>query len=428
MAIISERLDNFEQILASQSGQGHDSCAALIRDIDYRVCRFIENNAHLSTINDELEVSSQFVNYLQMAVSEIVAGKYFDLESKVNSNHGQIDSVKNEIMHHISSTVDNFATDLGNFETQVEGRVGELGVRLDSLFQTVNSISRDSPSLTHPVNHDKHSLLLVSGHIPPPKFNQELETADNFLHELELYFKQKKVHPDERLLHLSFIFKGNDELELWWLRTKLIATNWDGFIHDFTQMYGSDSDKAGALEKLYSRRQKEGEPFQKFALEMEVQYIKVNGTDSINDNIISFISERALPSLRSHLLSAHAPSVCDLIKLAKKIESSVPVSSTPNPSSSPPQKSVDKHNSQPPRKHNNNLQTNSNSNYKGSRPWHCTYCNGDYHTIQYCKVRMADEANAKSQSQQSAPPAKIANATNNANANTKPNSGNVKKQ
>jgi hypothetical protein len=423
MTSMHVRLNSFEQLLASRTDL--ETITARITSIEDRVLGFIKHNTHISTIENHLELSSDFSNYLNSTIPKAVAGKICDLESKLNSCHGQINTVRDEITHHVSNSFDNFTTNLGNLHGEVEGRFADIGVRLDSLLQQVNLISsQDSTPNLHPVTTDKSNLVIVSGHIPPPKFNQDLETASNFLHELELYFKQKKVHQDERLLHLSSIFKGNDELELWWLRTKLIVGNWEGFIDHFTQMFGSLSDKASALERLYSRRQKEGEPFQKFALEMELQYLKVNGSESVDGDekiIINFISERALPAIRSHLLSANASSIYDLIQLARKIELSHPAPVPNNSISSPTQKPVS--NEPKPTQTPRNKFNGTNAR----KPFRCNNCNGifyNFHDITSCTKPNAREAHTP-QSQSSNP--------KNTNIGSTPktkshNPGNEKKQ
>lgn len=96
-------------------------------------------------------------------------------------------------------------------------------------------------------------------------------------------------------------------MNLWWQRTKVQVANWDEFQLHFMKMFGSTDDHDAALEKLLCRRQRRGEPFNQFAMEMELQYIKLHRQEDYNaKKIIKFISERALPHLRPHLLGSNA--------------------------------------------------------------------------------------------------------------------------
>ncbi|CAL8087458.1 unnamed protein product [Orchesella dallaii] len=166
--------------------------------------------------------------------------------------------------------------------------------------------------------------------IPPPRFNPDHNTADFFLDELKEYFEYSNIAPEDRLCHLSSVFGKEKELNLWWQRTKLQVTSWDGFCHHFMKMYGSTSDYTASLEKLLRRRQQPHESFKTFALEMELSYRKLHreNTPEINQTIIEFISERALPSIKPHLLGCHAKDIYELIQFAQKLEPTV--SSTSN--------------------------------------------------------------------------------------------------
>jgi hypothetical protein len=86
--------------------------------------------------------------------------------------------------------------------------------------------------------------------------------------------------------------------------------------------YGSESEKNSTLEKLLLRRQTEQESFQKFAFEMDLMYRKVYNmdTDDNTSEILSFISERALPTLKPHLLAYHAKDLYELVLYGSKIE------------------------------------------------------------------------------------------------------------
>jgi hypothetical protein len=72
--------------------------------------------------------------------------------------------------------------------------------------------------------------------------------------------------------------------------------------------YGSESEKNNTLEKLLLRRQTVHESFQKFAFEMDLMFRKVYNLDTESNTpmIMYFMSERALPNLKPHLLEYSA--------------------------------------------------------------------------------------------------------------------------
>jgi hypothetical protein len=107
---------------------------------------------------------------------------------------------------------------------------------------------------------------------------------------------------------LSPIFKKDLEPALWWKK-------------HFLGFYGSESEKNSTLEKLLLRRQSEQESFQNFAFKMYLMYRKVYNmdTDDNTPEILSFISERALSTLKPHLLAYHAKDLYELVLYGSKI-------------------------------------------------------------------------------------------------------------
>lgn len=195
----------------------------------------------------------------------------------------------------------------------------------------------DNHTKFSPTKHVKHHVLspppqrnyVPRANIQPPKFNPDHNTADFFLEELNEYFEYSGVAPEDRLCHLISVFSKEKELNLWWQRTKLQVSNWDEFCDHFMKMYGSTSDYTASLEKLLRRRQQQNESFRTFALEMELAYRKLHRDNNpeINKTIIDFISERALPSLKPHLLGCHAQDIYELIQFAQKLEHTVTTTS-----------------------------------------------------------------------------------------------------
>lgn len=142
------------------------------------------------------------------------------------------------------------------------------------------------------------------------------------MEKLTHYLEQKGVAITDRLCHLSTIFSTNKEVNLWWQRTKLQISSWEEFTFHFLSTYGTPEDHHAALEKLYRRRQRETEPFLHFAMEIELQYLKLHRDTQTLDShsILQFIAERSLPYLKPHLLGCSAKNLYELIRLAQKIE------------------------------------------------------------------------------------------------------------
>jgi hypothetical protein len=121
---------------------------------------------------------------------------------------------------------------------------------------------------------------------------------------------------------LSPIFNQDPDQSLWWKRARMVAKSWETFKQHFRAFYGSDSDKCSALEKLLLRRQRDNESFQTFAFGMDLMYRKVHNLQSdVNvKEVLSFISERALPTLKPHLLAYQAKDLYELVLYGSKIE------------------------------------------------------------------------------------------------------------
>jgi len=204
----------------------------------------------------------------------------------------------------------------------------DLKVNFVPMFTSADQTITESPPRVDPVTsmHDTsvHNLLYkFGGHakIPVPKFDPNLDLASQFLDDLEVYMKQLRLAPDDWISQLSLVFSKNSTQALWWKRTRILVKSWLEFKTQFLEMYGSITDSNAALEKLVLKRQTVGQPFETFALETELQYLRVHPkADRDSKDIISFISQRALPELRANLLGCNAQNIYDLIKLAQKIE------------------------------------------------------------------------------------------------------------
>lgn len=272
-------------------------------------------------------------------------------------------------------------------------------IPINPMMQTQSSSS--GPVLFHSV-----------GNIPPPKFNPNIDSAENFLKELENHMERKRFIRKDWILSLPAVFNQDSNQALWWQRTKLFAHTWDEFKQHFITMYASDSDVHAALEKLLLRRQKEDEPFQKFAFEMDLQYRKVHRmtTNTKEAEIITFISERALPYLKANILGSSATTVVDLINYASKIERPVQDRSHHNSikfkSWQKADKKVESHQANsansarktPPPSNNRQQQRQPQQQVAPSaqqaRPKVCTYCpHLNNHTTQNCRRRPPQQVN-----------------------------------
>jgi hypothetical protein len=192
------------------------------------------------------------------------------------------------------------------------------------VFKPVESlpITHVPSSIQHPFLPNTPIIFQSGGSIPMPKFNSKLETAEHFLSELEMYMRRKRCPPEDWTLMLSPIFNQDPDQSLWWKRARMVAKTWELFKEHFRAFYGSESDRCSALEKLLLRRQRENETFQTFAFEMDLMYRKVyNLSSDVNvKEVLTFISERALPTLKPHLLAFQAKDLYALVLYGSKIE------------------------------------------------------------------------------------------------------------
>jgi hypothetical protein len=251
-----------------------------------------------------------------------------------------------------------------------------------------NNVSLSLPGTPH--THGATATTTTSqiiyqavGNIPPPKFFPHVETAENFLLELDSYMRRKRLAPEDWILLLPSVFSTDKTQSVWWQRTKLIAKTWDDFKQHFILMYGSDSDKLNSLEKLLNRRQHENEDFQTFAFEMDMQYRKVYlpAPSSNESEILQFISERSLPFMRVPLMGCGAKSLIDLINFANKIHPPPPPQQQIKPkhnnnsvrvASTKEEKKEDKtSSSSSPSTNKNNKKSN---NINNRRTFTCEYC------------------------------------------------------
>jgi len=104
----------------------------------------------------------------------------------------------------------------------------------------------------------------------------------------------------------------------------MVEKTWDDFKSHFNSFYGSDVNKHSTIEKLLNCRQCQEESFQRFAFEMDFMFRKVYGIEESENSrdILSFISERALPSLKPHLLGCSATTLYELVQFGAKLEPS----------------------------------------------------------------------------------------------------------
>ncbi|OXA54334.1 Activity-regulated cytoskeleton-associated protein [Folsomia candida] len=210
---------------------------------------------------------------------------------------------------------------------------------LDETFSSDSSHPYQPETSTHGNTVVFHS----GGNLPVPKFVAALDSPENFMRELELYMKRKRVMSDDWVLMLPSIFNQDKDQNLWWQSTKLSVSNWSDFRNAFMLMYGSTMTKHQSLERLLNRRQRVGESFSTFAFEMNMAYRKIFELSPDADvlPILQFIAERALPHLKSHLLSCRSANLVEMVNFGKLFESEKVKSyssnhATTSHSSSPP--------------------------------------------------------------------------------------------
>ncbi|OXA37223.1 Activity-regulated cytoskeleton-associated protein [Folsomia candida] len=233
------------------------------------------------------------------------------------------------------------------------------GKGMDETFSSDTTIPYQPETSAHGNTVVFHS----GGNLPVPKFVPHLDSPENFMRELELYMKRKRVMSEDWVLMLPTIFNQDKHQSLWWQSTKLSVSSWLDFKHEFFRMYGSTVNKHQALERLLNRRQRHSEPFSTFAFEMNMAYRKIfePSPDADVIPILQFIAERALPHLKSHLLSCRSSNF-EMVNFGKLFESERAQSyssnkvttshSAPNSSSSP-------------KPHSSKPSTSSNSDHRG---------------------------------------------------------------
>jgi hypothetical protein len=160
------------------------------------------------------------------------------------------------------------------------------------------------------------------GNIPLPKFDPKLDTAENFLSELEVYMRRKRIPLEDWVLMLSPIFNHNPKQILWWRRTRMVVKSWSDFVNHFRGFFASRSEMHSSLENLLTRRQQTSASFETFAFEMDLMYRKVYNLHNEDNSkeILSFIAERSLPQLKPHLLACNATDIYELVQFGAKLE------------------------------------------------------------------------------------------------------------
>jgi len=271
--------------------------------------------------------------------------KVLDIETVVSKHTAELDEIKGKFVSLYDLVqANNARREASSVEVgQVVGSPGETPVRLESVAPVSNLIETPVRPV-HPViqipppiqsfayPHSFTSstpvpiIYQAAGNVPLPKFNPQLDTAENFISDIQIYMKRKRFAPDDHVLMLTPIFDQDKSQLLWWKHAKTVVNTWDDFKAHFLSMYGNEEDRHAALEKLLMRRQTEKETFQKFAFEMDLQYRKIYkiSNNEFQKEILNFISERASVSLKPHLLGCNAPDLYALIRFATKIEVPVP--------------------------------------------------------------------------------------------------------
>jgi hypothetical protein len=89
-----------------------------------------------------------------------------------------------------------------------------------------NSTPNASPAPFTESDSIAHQTLIIfqfGCNIPAPIFHPKLETADNFIRELEMYLRRKRNPYEEWTLMVSPIFNKDVDQALWWKRAKMVV-------------------------------------------------------------------------------------------------------------------------------------------------------------------------------------------------------------
>lgn len=305
-----------------------------------------QHSSGLQTITTDLSSVKQMVQELPPELLENINTTSAGLKHHIQRSQKQHNEIVNELKL------------LSDFETDIEDFInGQKFTQpfIDSLLKIVQSrfnldsshprVHSTTPHTSIPKNqHEtekmpptspsfmsartynsperKHSSATIPPSInaPPPRFNPEHDIPEFFLEELNQYLYNRGVPENDRMNHLQSIFSKERELNLWWQRTRLQVSSWKEFCSHFLKMFGTPSDYTSSLEKLLARRQKPNEKFSTFAMEMELNYLKLHRNQQVDQNtLLTFISERALSWMVPHLLECNAHDIYELIQFASRI-------------------------------------------------------------------------------------------------------------
>ena len=299
----------------------------------------VEINNSMRQVENKL--STAIINEISVTKDSIIS----DLENKI-ANHfssesfltGVNEAAANEIKDYFSTpefknNIEHTITrEIGNFFASEAYKNNQASILKSSITEYLSQ----NPPPTHEASFRTYTTPLESpdrnntqapyiihsqANVPIPMFNPNIDDATQFISEVETYMQQKRIPTGEWLTQLNTVFQKNDKQLLWWKRTKFVISTWDEFCSNFKQFYGTEGDRDKALSNLVLKTQKPNESFETFALETELQYLRLfPEKKSKPKDALEFISERALPHLKPHLLGANCANIYDLIKFGNKID------------------------------------------------------------------------------------------------------------
>ena len=311
---LAELTRDFSRRIERCELKGPDNLLPVVRDhVDTRI-------GHLSRIMDENEKKLSEKFKADDGKNRVIFDNIHKLISGLNHEHAflrqeveeyffRLDELNKEISRQNTEILQISQQSRAHFSSSP---VGQLNATNGGGLNNTSGSPAAGPIILHS----------GGGNVPMPKFNSKLDTAETFLLELESYMKRRRYPEEDWVVCLSPVFNQDESQTLWWKRSKLFIKTWMEFKENFMAMYGCRENKHFSMEQLLRRRQRQDEPFQKFAFEMDLQYRKVNGInyDVGKEEVLSFISERSLPSIKAHLLGCGAKDIYELVRFAEKVE------------------------------------------------------------------------------------------------------------
>ena len=162
------------------------------------------------------------------------------------------------------STINAF---LNNAETASDSQAGAPEATLSTSTNTGNVITVFTPNNS----------------VKPPVFKSREQTADSYLHSVELYLISQG-HPNDKWLSLvpTLLSKEN---KLWWDLNRDVIKSWKDFKALFIKKNDTVAHRQERARILYSRQQKSTEPVDSYVYDMISLARQVNPNESLEESV-----------------------------------------------------------------------------------------------------------------------------------------------